>query len=465
MIATPGYTPFASLPLAGARTTIINSSPVAFWGPIIVSIIAIVWGMGTLLGFQMSLGILTALGFAAALAGIRWPWLGTLGVGALCALDSLTRFYLMSGGLLRWNTLNYLLMLMLLLYLPVTVKIRDLHSRILAGLLLLMVLQLSISKDVEDGIHTMLSVVSSFGILLYFLRSAKDPAVIQWLGWTNGMLGAAGGAIFYMQMDQLAAINHNAFSAFPLAALFSVCLAYPLVAGKSQFSLGLLAIINTLWIFLTGSRGAMLMGIFCLVFLANRTRRASNQLALFLVAPLVAALTLTLFGGLRDYAGARVQKLFDDERSMGNRTSGRSELMAAGLYLFQNHPLGVGTGGFGNEFAGVHLVDLSFSGRDVNAHSAWIKILAENGLPGILLLTAYVLSFATVRGRGAADPARSLGILVAIVLAAAFVTREFQSKSIWLLTASYIATMSPVYGRFRGIPPAAPPAYESNLLS
>jgi hypothetical protein len=449
VIATPQCFPFTTLRLRRPPAVAMANSPVAFWGAIIVSIIAIIWGLGILAGFQMSLGVLTALGFAAAVAGVRWPWLGTLGIGALCALDSLTRFYLMSGGFLRWNTLNYLLILMLLLYLPIAVRIRDIHSRVLAALLLLMVLQLSFSSDVEDGVHTLLSVVSSFGILLYFLRSVKDPAVTEWLGWTNGMLGAAGGAIFYMQMDQITSINHNAFSAFPLAALFSICLAYPMVAAGSQFSLGLLGIINALWIFLSGSRGGMLMTVFCLIFLVNRTRRASNQLALFLVAPLVAALTLTLFSGLGDYAGARVQKLFDDERSLGNRTSGRSELMAAGLYLFQNHPLGVGTGGFGNEFEGVHLVDLSFSGRDVNAHSAWIKILAENGLPGIVLLTAYVLSFAAVRGRGSADPARSLGILVAVVLAAAFVTREFQSKSIWLLTASYIATMSPVYSRFR----------------
>jgi O-antigen ligase len=453
MIVTPNYSPFITLRLKRPTAPVVTGSPVSFWGPIIVSIIAIVWGMGLFVGFQVSLGILTAAGFAAALAGARWPWVGTLGIGALCVMDGLTRFYLMSGGLLRWNTFNYLLILMLLLYLPVVTQIKDIHSRILAGLLLLMAFQLPISSDVEDGVHTILSVVSCFGILLYFLRSAKDPAVIQWLGWTNGMIGAAGGAVFYMQMDQMTAINHNAFSAFPLAALFSICLAYPLVSAASQFSLGLLGIVNILWIFLTGSRGGMLMAIFCLIFLANRTRKASSQLALFLVAPLLAALTLTLFSGLGDYAGSRVTKLFDDERSMENRTSGRNELMAAGLYLFQNHPLGVGTGGFGNEFEGVHLVDLSFSGRDVNAHSAWIKILAENGLPGIILLAAYVLSFAAVRGTDGADPARSLGLLVAIVLAAAFVTREFQSKSIWLLTASFVATMSPVYARFRGSQP------------
>ena len=69
------------------------------------------------------------------------------------------------------------------------------------------------------------------------------------------------------------------------------------------------------------------------------------------------------------------------------------------------------------------------------AHSGWIKVLAENGVPGILLLGAYVLSF-TVSGWRARNPELlRLGLMVSAVLTVAWLSTEFQNKALWLLAA------------------------------
>jgi O-antigen ligase len=75
-------------------------------------------------------------------------------------------------------------------------------------------------------------------------------------------------------------------------------------------------------------------------------------------------------------------------------------------------------------------------GEDRPAHSAWIKTLAENGLQGFLLMTAWVFSFA-FRGLQRKEPERLFfGILVSAVMAAGFVTTEFQGKHLWFLMAA-----------------------------
>jgi hypothetical protein len=69
--------------------------------------------------------------------------------------------------------------------------------------------------------------------------------------------------------------------------------------------------------------------------------------------------------------------------------------------------------------------------------------LAENGLQGFLLMAAWVFSFA-FRGLQRKEPERLFfGILVSAVMAAGFVTAEFQGKHLWFLMASGITDLNP----------------------
>jgi O-antigen ligase len=415
-------------------------------GPLLL----VVWLAGFALGFETSLGIVSALAMLAAVAGFKYPTLGVVGVSVLCSIDGLMRFFLMSGGWLRWNTLNYLFLLAVALCFKTTKKLTDTHTKILALLVFQMALQMLVTPDPETGMHTMLSVVSSFGILVFFVQGLRDLSVLQGAAILNGIVGAGGGAVFYYYISSLPRMNNNAWSAFPITVLFSICLGYAQSPARLQMWLGVLATINLAWLFLTGSRGAMLVAIFLIIYLFTMTRRNSLRIGMALVAPVLMVIAFTVFSEVTDYATARLTKLFDDSRSMGNRTSGRSDLVMAGVHVFQNYPLGVGTGGFGHAFAG--LIDVGYGqGKEtMNAHSAWIKILAENGILGILVMGAYVLSFAARSRKYPEHNARALGLLVTCALAAMFITREFQSKSIWFIGAAYIATMCPEYKKLRG---------------
>ena len=92
------------------------------------------------------------------------------------------------------------------------------------------------------------------------------------------------------------------------------------------------------------------------------------------------------------YAISRLTKIFDPRYNLNQVTSGRANIAELGLQLFLRNPLGVGTGNFMSEISTVS----EFSDSAVAAHSGWIKVLAENGVPGILLLGAFVASFAVV---------------------------------------------------------------------
>jgi hypothetical protein len=157
------------------------------------------------------------------------------------------------------------------------------------------------------------------------------------------------------------------------------------------------------------------------------------------VAGLIAVAVTSEFMVSRDTALDRLKIMAESDRSVRTRTSGRSELALGAWYIFQNHPLGVGTGGFTRAWAALGaregLTRFRWTHPTHKAHSGWAKILAENGAPGTIVLAAYVLSFAVVGWRTRDTTLRRLGLLVTVVLALAWVTTEFQNKGLWLVAA------------------------------
>ncbi len=411
------------------------------WGPRFAFLCLCLAALGFIAGFGTAVTLLTTAGFLAALAGIWRPVLGLLGVGLLSTIDPLTRVYLMSGGLFRWNTFNYVLLLMMLIFYQQVLQFRDRATILLIGLLALMTVHLTFTPALDVGMYNVLNVTAALGLLLYHLRCGPDSQALLWVGLTNGLVGAVGGAVYFLQISKLPSMNHNAWSAFPLTALFSICLAFPQASAtwRGRRGLGFLALLNTLWIFFSGSRGGMLIGVFCLIFLLVYLRGFGQKLLAVVVAVGGTIAVFTLFTDQQEYALHRVQKLFDSNRALDSRTSGRSDLALAGWYIFRDHPFGVGTGGFGPAYANLLDNDLSFVGEERQAHSAWVKTLAENGPVGFLILGAYIASFAFTGFRLRKYGFLPLGILVTTVIGSAFFSREFQSKGLWLLAAGFLA--------------------------
>jgi O-antigen ligase len=138
---------------------------------------------------------------------------------------------------------------------------------------------------------------------------------------------------------------------------------------------------------------------------------------------------------IADGALARWRKAFDPTLEARQRTSYRSELARAGLTIGVENPgLGVGTGGFGTAQYS-QSPRLGLRSGHAAAHSAWVKVLAENGLPGLVLLLGFVASYAVLGRRGRR---RRLGLVTVVFLSTAMLWTQFASKVLWM-TAAFAA--------------------------
>ncbi len=410
------------------------------WGRFLVAFIVSAWSLSFLLGFTPALALVTGAGFILAVVGVVRPELGLLGVGILSTLDAPARALLFTGGVLRWNTFSYWLLIIVVLYLPLTIAWRDVQTWLLRSLVLVLGIWLIISPDPWNGIQHLLGAASAFGLMVYFYRVRHDRILLHWLGIVCGTLSALGGVAYFMSKSTLPDFNPNALVFFPLTGLFTICLSYPSTATSrwTGGALYLVAASNLGLVFLTGSRGGILVGAFCAVFLLLTTRHVRSGLQLACTAALLGVGLATQFVDLREGAMHKITKMLDPSYSLTERTNGRYDLAVAAVLIFREHPLGVGTGGVAIRWGELDRAPELSSfrrGRQMQAHSAWTKTLAENGVVGLALLAAYVLSFA-VTGAGRSNrAARAFGLLAAAVLAVAFLSTEFQAKGLWLLAA------------------------------
>jgi hypothetical protein len=318
-------------------------------------------------------------------------------------------------------------------------RLNDPHTRLLQLFLLLLTLELAISPDRLLGAQQVLSLLSPFGLLIYFARAAESEQIWYWMALLNGILAAGCGLVFYLQGTHLPYVNPNVWAYVPLTGLFAICLGLPFSATtwRGQLCLVLLGAVNVAWVFLSGSRGAVLIAIWCLLFLVIAMRGLSNRIVFLLAAALLSLLILAQFTDLQANTILRVETLLNPNLSPRLRTSGRFDLALGGWYIFREHPFGVGTGGFSSTWAGLgSLEGLSgyAQGHDKAAHAGWIKTLSENGIPGFLLFASYVLSFTIAGWRTHQRDMLLLGLLVTITLAFAFVSTELEwTKGLWFL--------------------------------
>lgn len=434
---------------------------IARWGLCFVGLVSLVTGVGLAAGLKAALVVLAATGFASAVIGVLWPVPGLLGVGILCTIDSLTRVYLMKGSLLRWNTFNYWLLLVMLLSLPLLLRLRDPHSRLLQALLVLLVAEISFSADLKLGMLHVLNGGVMFGLLVYVLRGAQYRAAWYWFALVNGLLSCAVGLIFYLRPGDLsvpdpdaltpgalATIDANALSQSLLTALFSIVMACAIRAGtpRGTMLLGVLAIADFCWIFLSGSRSSTVLAACCLMFLLVIIPGLVRRLVFMLIAGLVSLAILWQFPEFQERMVARIEKMTDVGFSATQRSSGRWDLAMGAWQIFLENPFGVGTGGCAPAIAkleGVPGLSSRFIGQKKASHTAWLKVLAENGIPGIVLLTTYVGSFAVMGWKRRRHQGRlAVGLLAWMCLSLAFMTTEFQSKSLWILAASATALLN-----------------------
>ncbi|MFG0262390.1 MAG: O-antigen ligase family protein [Novipirellula sp. JB048] len=422
--------------------------------------VALLWLSAGIVGFKVALGLVTLCGFAMALIGLRHPLIGALGVSILCSVDALSRVFLMMTGVLRYNTFNYWLVLVILLTIPLQLHQKDPHTRILQLFILILLAGLLLTPGLKDGILHLLNLVSVFGLLAYFYRCRNYVHVWHVLGISIGTIAAFGGLSFFFLQDQLSFvdvraeylekdifdhnfIDPNAMTYFFLTGIFATCFAIAdsSKAGRARTILLVLFAVNCGWTFLVGSRGGILVASACILFVLTSVRSNTKRFKFIVVGALAVLIVINAFPNLRDRSMGRIDKLFDDQYTAAQRTSSRSDFAIGAWRIFLENPLGIGTGGFKRGWAELKNTDglgKRKLGQEKAAHSAWLKTLSENGVPGIMVFAAFVFSFAYVGWRYRRQGVLPLGLLVTMTLSSAFTSTQFQSKGIWFIVAAAI---------------------------
>lgn len=404
------------------------------------------------IGMKWALSLMTAAAVAMMLVSLAHPVVSALAMTCMAVLDGHAADFLQStqmgnplgqvtAGLWRYNTVGYVLVLVTVWALPVAFGRRDAHTRLAMLFTAFLAVCLIWSPDPGHGLQLLMDVFSFFGLLVIFARVVNDPECWYWIGVVGGTLAAIAGFTYLANYRSIPFTNPNVAVFVPLMGMFAVCLAFARGASSAprQLLLSGLAIVNLLWTFLSTSRGGLMTGTACLIFLALQVQNARRR-AVLIIGTLLLGITLTsLFTPLQQSAIQRLTLLFDSSARLRDRTSGRSDLVMGAWEIFKANPFGVGTGGFEATWATLGSVNgqrtFMRSGQKFAAHAGWMRVLAENGFPGFAMLAAFVLSFAVTAVRLKSRTERNLGILASLALGISLVSTEFHAKGLFFLAA------------------------------
>ena len=323
------------------------------------------WSIAFARSFFDALAFLSLVSLGCAAFGLRNPRIGFIGIGMWSALDGLTRVYILTGGLLRYNTFNYFLLAVAAMRIKRLVQKRSLSLRLSLFMLGLLLVELAWSRDVALGVLHCLCLASFLGMTAYADAVSGDRTAWLEMATLTSLTTAVGGIVFLIQKDSLPYINPNAYSFFPITGLMVVSAVSPIARGlKGWLSLSTLcALANAGLTFLTASRGGMLLAAVCLSAFIVRLPRLRHRVLAVVSGVAIVAILLVSFQSERDFAETRLDKSMEGDRNLSTRTSGRSDLAWMGWEMFYRHPLGIGTGSFAASYATMSVVyDVQFVG-------------------------------------------------------------------------------------------------------
>lgn len=387
-------------------------------------------------GRLVGLGAL-AVGASAALAGVfsRWPILLPLAIVAALPF----RVPLHSGG----DTANLLVPLYLVIAGGVlAAAVKDWHRRpagpvaaaqwlprVLAAVVMLYAVQVLYSADFSKGLQDVCFFFIPFSLVYGLLRDVcwdrKLLVLVLWVLAIETVAFVIVGSIEYVSRslfwnDQVIRSNefHTYFRVNSIfwdpniygryLALVAVVAMSALLWAREQRTLALLtALIAVVWLglvptFSQSSFAALLGGLAVLAALKWSMRWTLVAVGVCVVAGLLIVL---LAGGS--------SKLSPDRINID--TSGRANLVSGGLHLFRQRPVyGYGSGSFPKAYR--EHIETDNAPVSVS-HTEPITIAAEQGLVGLILYAALVVTALLTMASGLRDP-RANPIARAAVLAA-----------------------------------------------
>lgn len=342
---------------------------------------------------------------------------------------------------------------------------------LLAGYVVLYAIQASYSVDFEQGLQNTVFFYVPFAVLYVLLRRlpwdrellGRCLAVLAGLALIFAGIGFVEYATRHLLLNPKLVQDNNLRTYFTVNSVFfdpniygrflalvMILLAAVLLHSRVQrLQLGTTVLLAILWagLLLTLSRsslGALLVGLAVLGALRWR------------VWPVLAAGAAVIVIGL--VALAISPKTFGLNQGVNGASSGRANLITGGARMFARRPVwGYGSGAFVREYRRQHP---ALAAGVSASHTIPVTIAAEQGLIGLLVYLALVLSAFVVLLRATrSDPARAA--IAAAFLALVFHTMLYadflEDPSTWVLLAAGVA-LALEGQRLRGQAPAAPVA-------
>src|SRR5262249_43705200 len=153
------------------------------------------------------------------------------------------------------------------------------------------------STDREGGVQHVLNIVTIFGMLAYLARAPRTAEQWYWVAIVNGVMAGVGSLLFYVKEESLPEVNPNAWSFFPLTAVFCITLSFAVPGNrKGRLLRALLAGLNGAWVFLSGSRGSFLIAVCCFLFIVVQLGRSGRLVPILGIVAAVALLLVSEFG-------------------------------------------------------------------------------------------------------------------------------------------------------------------------
>ena len=381
------------------------------------------------IGFEASVLLLALAGIATVLLGLGRPAIAVLGVSMLVMMDFHIR-ELSLTSLLRWNTTNFILLPIIAFYYPLILKRMYLQNRILIVLLAIMAIWLLVSTRKLGGVQDLLKIVIVFAMVPLLWRLRVRGSDWFWLGVATGVGAIFVNIAFFQVTDPIGyAGGRNGVAQSPLAGVLVIAMVYNSApsAGKRAILL-LIASLCFGLVFLSGSRGSTITASLPMAYMLlsaspvtlprtvlgrlSRPKWSPRGSIIAMTIVLAGAIAMvSLFPAFQAKTVKRFIFLFDSDRPFQDRIIDRRVIMSAGWRIFLDNPLGVGTGSFGIHFARQDIGGHGFEGQFRAPHSAWTKVLAENSIPGVVALAAYMLSFAYTGSRVPGSGVRRGGCL------------------------------------------------------
>ncbi len=417
-----------------------------------------IWLIAFFVDFTTAINIIGFFAFIGLIFGIKYRLWGLFSLFLLVILDPLLRVFVLQGGLLRWNTLNYWLLIITI------VNIRTISRNWYHGLkfyfvwLLILLFQLSYSQNLLFGSQSLLYILSFFGLYIYVTKCFDSDLnnMLYRSALFFGSVSAIVGFFFYRYyglrvfdttyLNNLGfssnslVINPNAFSfTFKLAVMLLCIYFSKLKNKKDKLLFAVMIVLNATWIFMSGSRGGILLCIVSFIFIIEKVN-FKKIITYGLLCLIVFQLLKPVILNSENFTMQRIALLINEDIKVSKRTSGRSELYKVGWQMFQMYPFGIGTGSFKSGLAkyatfNEKYIDNTKYKSGVAAHSAYIMTIVENGIIGLLPLILFLISFAWTGYRFQDLWLNKLGLYATTTTLISFLSNEFQGKSTWLFIA------------------------------